>query len=170
VPPGAVFLPVLETLLRPATPADEPFLERLYASTRERELEAVPWPPEFKQDFLRMQSRAQRADYRRRFPEAEDRIILVGEEPAGRFYVDRNESVIRLVDISLLPEHRGRGIGGRLLGELLAEADSTGKPVRLMVERGNPARRLYLRLGFRVLNEDEIYCSMEWSSAHVDPT
>ena len=52
------------------------------------------------------------------------------------------------MDIALLPEYRGRGIGTALLEELLVEADATGRRVTIHVERFNPARRLYERLGF----------------------
>lgn len=153
-----------EPSLRPAAPEDEAFLDRLYASTREREMAAWPWPDGMKRDFLRMQAHAQRTDYGRRFPEARVEIILVGGAPAGRLAVDRSGGEIDLLDISLLPEHRGQGIGGRLLEGLLAEAARDGRRVRLQVERANPARRLYERLGFVPRGDDGVYCAMEWSS------
>jgi len=54
----------------------------------------------------------------------------------------------------LSADFRGRGIGSRLLKDLLRRADSIGKPVTLEVMHGNPARRLYLRLGFRQTSQD----------------
>ena len=56
-----------------------------------------------------------------------------------------------MIDIALLPDHRGRGIGARLLRDVLHEATAAGLPVRLSVERSNPARSLYERLGFRTV-------------------
>ena len=78
--------------------------------------------------------------------------------------VDRGEVEIRLVDIALLSQHRNVGIGSALLKDLLSEAQSTGKPVRLHVETSNRAMRLYERLGFTVLEERGIYQFMEWRS------
>jgi ribosomal protein S18 acetylase RimI-like enzyme len=85
----------------------------------------------------------------------------VDGRPAGRLYVGRWPQTIRIVDIALLPEHRGVGVGTRLLGGLLAEADAAGKPVSIHVERFNPAMRLYRRLGFEELEDKGVYVLME---------
>jgi ribosomal protein S18 acetylase RimI-like enzyme len=53
-----------------------------------------------------------------------------------------------IVDVALLPAHRGRGIGTALLTPILDEAERTGRAVSIHVARENPARRLYDRLGF----------------------
>ena len=58
------------------------------------------------------------------------------------------------------------GLGSALLGELLAEADRAGKPVRLHVEPFNPALRLYQRLGFTHVGDAGVYWFMErWPEA-----
>ena len=57
---------------------------------------------------------------------------------------------------------RNRGIGTRLLRELQEEARSAGKPLRIHVERFNPALRLYERLGFRQTEDKGIYLFLEW--------
>ena len=71
---------------------------------------------------------------------------------------------MRAHDIALLPEHRGAGIGGRLLQDLLTEAAASGKRVSIHVERFNPAMRLYERLGFTKQEEVGVYFRMEWSA------
>ena len=86
-------------------------------------------------------------------------------EPAGRLYVHRGPSEIRIVDIALLPEHRGGGIGTSLLEELSAEADAAGKSLTIHVERMNPALRLYDRLGFSVAEDKGVYLLLERSPA-----
>jgi ribosomal protein S18 acetylase RimI-like enzyme len=143
--------------LRPATAADEAFLLAVYASTREEELAAVPWDPATKDAFLRMQFAAQDGHYRQQFPGATYDVVTVDGEPAGRLYVDRGDTEIRIVDIALLPEHRGRGLGTALLAPILEE----GKTVSIHVERGNPARRLYARLGFVEVEEQGVYLLLE---------
>ena len=90
-------------------------------------------------------------------------VILVDGQPAGRLYVAREEDEIRIVDIALLPEYRNRGIGTTLLRGLQSEAAAAGKPLRIHVERFNPALRLYERLGFRRSTDRGVYLFMEWT-------
>jgi ribosomal protein S18 acetylase RimI-like enzyme len=88
-------------------------------------------------------------------------VILVDGKPAGRLYVHRRPSEIRIVDIALLPKHRGNGVGTRLLEDLLAEGDGAGKSVTIHVERMNPALRLYERLGFALGEDKGVYLFLE---------
>jgi GNAT superfamily N-acetyltransferase len=119
--------------LRPATREDEQFLRAVYAATRADELALVPWSDEQKRAFTDMQFDAQNADYRRNYPDAQYSIIEVKGVPAGRLYVDRCETDIRILDIALLPEHRRAGIGTKLLRELQNEAHTTGKALTIHV-------------------------------------
>jgi ribosomal protein S18 acetylase RimI-like enzyme len=146
---------------RPSEANDAELLFRIYASTRAEELAVVPWTPEQKEAFLRMQFALQDAHYRRGYAGVSFDLLVVGGTPAGRLYVARPPGEIRLIDIALLPEYRGRGIGGRILRDLAAEGDLAGVPVRLSVVRDNPARRLYERLGFRVTGDGGVYLFME---------
>ena len=149
--------------LRPATADDDAFLRRVYASTRADELDLLGWSEAEKQAFLAMQFEAQDRHYRAHFANARFDVIERDGAPAGRLYVDRAPGEIRIVDIALLPEHRGAGAGSALLRELLAEAAAHGQCVTIHVERSNPARRLYERLGFRVEADDgAVYLFMAW--------
>jgi ribosomal protein S18 acetylase RimI-like enzyme len=96
-------------------------------------------------------------------------VIVVGGEPAGRLYLDRSGSELHVLDIALLPPFRGRGIGSRLLGQLAAEADAASVPLTVYVEKQNPARRLYERLGFREVDEGPVYLLMERPPAASGP-
>jgi GNAT superfamily N-acetyltransferase len=147
---------------RPIAPDDAPFLYRVYASTREEELRPVPWTAAEKDAFLRQQFQAQHAFYQEHYEGARFEVILRDGQPIGRLYVARWAAEVRIVDIALLPEHRGAGIGTAILRDLLAEAGATGKPVRIHVERLNPARRLYERLGFVSIEDKGVYYLMEW--------
>jgi ribosomal protein S18 acetylase RimI-like enzyme len=150
--------------LRPVSPDDEPFLYSVYAGTREDELAPLGWDEARKKQFLRMQFNAQHRFYRDQFPTADFQIIMSGAQAIGRLYVDRREDEIRIVDIALLPEHRSAGVGGALMGDLLAEAARDRKPVRIHVERHNRALRLYERLGFVRIGDNGVYYLMEWSA------
>jgi ribosomal protein S18 acetylase RimI-like enzyme len=152
-----------QTALRPAGPDDEEFLFALYASTREEELSLVPWSPEEKRQFLRMQFHAQTAHYKSHSPAASFDVIVAGDERAGRLIVDRRPGEIHIVDIALMPEFRGRGIGSSYLKELAGEAHGRGVPLRIFVEFDNPAQRLYERLGFVCVAEHGAHRHMELS-------
>jgi ribosomal protein S18 acetylase RimI-like enzyme len=152
--------------LRRICAGDEGFLYRVYASTREEELAPLGWDETQKGAFLRMQFNAQHRYYQEHFPNADFQIVLAGDRPIGRLYVNRREDEITIVDIALLPEHRRCGIGSALLRAILAEADQTGKPVRIHVERFNPALHLYERLGFVKTGDTGVYFLMERASGH----
>lgn len=143
---------------------DREFLFRVYASTRAEELQQVPWDEQAKHNFLASQFGAQHRYYQQRFPHAEFQVILQEGEPAGRLYVDRRNDEIRIIDIALLPEFQRGGIGSELLKALLAEAAAAQLPVRIHVEKLNPALRLYERLGFRRTEDQDVYLLMEWTA------
>ncbi|MDQ6777591.1 MAG: GNAT family N-acetyltransferase [Actinomycetota bacterium] len=150
---------------RPATEADENFLYRLYASTRVEELAGTGWDESSKEAFLRMQYDAQTRSHRAGHPQASFDIILIDGRPAGRLCVDRDAEAIHVIDLALLPDHRGRSVGTQLLEELVQEGRTDGRRVTLNVERSNRARSLYERLGFRVIHTGEVYLDLEWSPA-----
>ena len=148
--------------LRDATEEDEAFLRHVYASTREQELALVPWNEEQREAFLTMQFEAQHLHYHSHFPEASYLIILKESEPIGRIYVLRKEEEIRIIDITLLPQHRNAGIGTSLIHELLHEADRTGKALNIWVEQFNPSRGLFERLGFLKVEEEGFNYLLEY--------
>ena len=150
------------TTLRPVRDEDWELLYRVYASTRQDELSAVPWSDGEKEAFLRFQFGAQRTYYAEVFSEADYYVVELEGEPVGRLYLDRRDDEIRLIDIALLGEYRGRGLGGELMADVLAEGSRKDLAVRIHVEHNNPAMRLYQRLGFRRIEEQGVYWLMEW--------
>jgi ribosomal protein S18 acetylase RimI-like enzyme len=149
-----------DVALRTARETDRDFLAGVYFSTREEELAPVPWSPDEKAAFLAQQFEAQSLHYARHYADASTDVIVVDGEPAGRLMVMRWEDEILIVDIALLPEHRSRGIGTRLLRPLIEEASHRGVPLTIHVERMNPALSLYRRLGFEEVGDEGIYLTM----------
>jgi ribosomal protein S18 acetylase RimI-like enzyme len=147
--------------LRAVQPDDNDFLLALYASTRREEIAMFGWSPEQQELFCRMQFTAQQSWYQSAYSSADFAIILDAAEPIGRIIVLRTPAELRLVDISLLPEHRGAGIGTMLISRLLDEANRAQLPVRLQVLNNNRARHLYERLGFVLCGGDDVYYQME---------
>ena len=139
------------------TDGDLPFVAALYASTRADEVASTGWPPEMQAAFLDQQHRAQHFHYRTAYPDGEWLLIERAGAPIGRLYLAGQDNMLLLVDISLLPAERGTGLGTAILKDLLA---GENRPVELHVERLNPARRLYERVGFEMVEEDVIYLRM----------
>jgi ribosomal protein S18 acetylase RimI-like enzyme len=152
-------------MLRPVEADDREFLYRVYASTRIEELAVVDWNDAQKEAFLREQFEAQDLWYRQHYARASYEIVEVDGRPAGRLYVHRGGNEIRIVDIALLPEHRGNGIGTAILRDLVDEADADGKAITIHVERFNPALRLYERLGFSVAEDKGVYLFLKRAPA-----
>lgn len=152
----------------PARPEDREILLRIYASTREEELATTDWGPEQKRVFVEQQFHAQDLYYREYYVGARFDLMKADGEVVGRLYVDRDQvrfpGEIRLMEITVLPEHRGRGLGGEILGELMEEARAAGRMLTIHVERFNRALSLYFRLGFRELEDKGVYLLLGWSA------
>jgi len=145
--------------LCPETPADAGFLEALYASTR-GDLDGLDAP--VRQSILRLQSSAREQQYRGNHPTADASVIVLDGLPIGRLLVNRTAGALVIIDIAILPEYRGAGIGRMQIENLLREAAASGRPVRLRVLETNPAIRLYQRLGFARTGTAGAYVEMTW--------
>ena len=146
-------------VLRKTTPADEPFLIQLFMDVRGDELRGAGLPEAQIEQLLMMQYNAQTQTYGGNFPDAEHSIIEVEGAPVGRMLTDRSEQCTRLVDISILSEERGKGIGSYCLEVLKKE----GERISLQVFAQNSgAIRLYQKHGFEFAAEDGMYLEMEW--------
>ena len=151
--------------LRGALPSDRPFLLALYASTRAEEFAHLGWPVEMERAFMQVQFEAQRSDYERRYPAAKCRVVELRRCPVGRLWVAKDARSLTVLDISLLAELRGRGIGSTCLRGVQQRAAKAGLAVELQVVVGNPAQRLYERLGFRNVGEAGVRQAMAWTPA-----
>jgi ribosomal protein S18 acetylase RimI-like enzyme len=82
-------------------------------------------------------------------------VVTLSDEAVGLLKVVRESQQWELVQIQLAPSVQGRGLGTALLRALISEARSNGVSLRLGVLKANPARRLYERLGFKIVAEKE---------------
>ncbi|GAA5526307.1 N-acetyltransferase [Herpetosiphon gulosus] len=149
--------------LRAATPKDESLLLNLYASTRAAELARVDWDETRKADFIKMQYHAQHAHYMQHYPDGNYQIVLYKAKPVGNWYTFQSLTLMRVLDITILPQFRGRGIGRQLMTQFIAEAKASQRRIRLYVYKENPqVSTWYERLGFQAVGGLSMYTEMEW--------
>ena len=165
--------------LQPVTPDDREVLLAVYASTRAEELALTDWSAAQRLAFVEMQFDAQSQHYAQQRPQAVCQLIVLGDGPTGgstggstggravgRLWVDREANSLHVLDITLLPQARGQGLGSVLLRELMAEAQQRCTQLTVSVEIHNPARRLYERLGFEAQGGLQgIYQRRAWQPA-----
>ena len=76
------------------------------------------------------------------------KVIQIGDTAAEILVVDRESTQIWLRQIYLLPENQRKGVGTRLVNDLLMEGTRANVPIRLRVLALNPALAFYVKLGF----------------------
>jgi GNAT superfamily N-acetyltransferase len=134
--------------LRPATENDREFF---WATRRDGFLPIVPdWDDP-----------AMRAQADREFDDLPVEIVEDAGERIGYLCVVDRPDHVWLDEVVLVEEARGRGTGTALVELVIERAAARGVPVRLGVLEHNPARRLYERLGFRVVHRDPPRLRME---------
>ncbi len=154
--------------LRPAGRDDERFLFDVFATTWADEVAALP-DPKLAAHVLRIQHTAQERRFDGRHPGCERFVVLHDGEPVGRLYLHIDDTMVHAVDMTLLPEFRSRGIGTRIVGDLLGLAREKGQSVTLRVPRRNPrAATLYRALGFRLVTVDDLDSYFEWTPSLTD--
>jgi len=149
---------LLSCTLRPATAADEPFLERLFTETLAG-LDGLP--PELRRHLAQTQYRGRALTYAAEYPYAENLIFTLEDgTPAGRHLLQRTEDGFHSIDLAVLPRYQGRGLATAALRQMQQEA----RVLTLRVLKGNPAERLYRNLGFQVTHETELHRHMTWQA------
>ena len=141
---------------------DMAFLLHLYSTTRWDEVLQAPWDDAQRHTFLKQQFQAQHSHYQSHYSKADYLLIIKDEKAIGRLYIDRDKTSICLIDITLIPECKYKGIGSQVLKELISEAQSSQKKIVIHVENYNPAYQWYLKLGFKQVEDKGVYQYMEW--------
>ncbi|KQY28975.1 GCN5 family acetyltransferase [Caulobacter sp. Root487D2Y] len=156
--------------LRPEVEADAPFRLALFRASRGPGWDQIPLPAEMLTKIMEQQFHAQTQGYRAAYPQARLEIVTVDAAPVGRLATDRGTDVLRLVDIAVVPERRGQGIGGAILRALMDEAAAAGTPVMLQVASDNlAAQRLYHRLGFVMTAANDTHLTLRWPAPSSTP-
>lgn len=164
-------VPIMDVLLRAATPQDDEFLLHLFAETQDQ-LSCFRSNQALWNSLVTMQYKGREMTYATQYPDALNSIICVDHGAAdmlrvGRLLVDRQPDHWRIVDIAILATYRNRGVGTWALKQCIFEGRNAAGALRLRVTHGNPAQRLYTRLGFRETAHDDLGIEMACQEAGI---
>jgi RimJ/RimL family protein N-acetyltransferase len=148
--------------LRPVTPEDESLLFAIYCSGRAQEMAGVPWTDDQKEAFLRLQFNSQTNYYRDYYSGSEHSIVLFNDIEVGRVQVVEDEGQLHILDITILTEYRGQGIGTPIIKKIMDRGATSNLPVIIYVETFSPSASLFRRLGFIVKEDDNVNFLFEW--------
>lgn len=140
---------------RVATDADAAWMRDLYFRSRTPEFAVVGLRDDALTTLLGQQFEAQRQAMAGEFPHADHFVITRDDAPVGRLVLAENDAAIHVADILVDVSQRGAGVGTAALREVLNRADATARAVTLRVDPHNPARRLYERLGFVLVDASD---------------
>lgn len=154
--------------LRPACAEDEGILFDVFSSTWQHAVATMP-DPAIRRHFLRIQHISQESRFATRYPDLERYVVVAGDESVGRLYLQWSDDTLQIVDVTLLPSHRNRGLGTGITTELMQQAAARGCRVALRVDRAEPRLvRLYSRTGFRLVSADHFDAHLEWDPGTAD--
>lgn len=157
-----ILLPKGKVGFRLAKDEDQTFLRDLFAAGREWEFAVTNWTAEDKRDFLDRQFAAKEQSYKLMFPKAVYHVIQMDDADIGRLTIERQDHCLKIIEFAITPSYQRRGIGTDILRSLLNEAQGGKVPVRISVEKGNPAMALYARHDFKVVEDLQTHFALEW--------
>jgi ribosomal protein S18 acetylase RimI-like enzyme len=131
---------------RRATNDDYDFLYALHVAAMREYVELLwGWEEKWQQEY-----------FARKFDPQIYQIIQIEGRDAGVVVVERRENTFYIALLEIMPEFQGRGTGTAVINELCDQARAGNLPMMLHVLKSNDlARRLYERLGFVVVSEEE---------------
>ncbi|MFC5475423.1 GNAT family N-acetyltransferase [Paraherbaspirillum soli] len=136
--------------LRPATAADQPFLQTLYRSARP-DLQLIDGEQDLIETVVTQQYAAQLQGAGESYPNAMHFVIEKTQHSIGGLVVDFGHNEVRVIYVAFIPTARGFGYGKAILQGVQQAAASSHCPVAAVVWHNNPgAKRIYLELGFQV--------------------
>ena len=129
----------MQYTIRQATTEDIDILDRIHTENMKGYVEKVyPWNPTL---------------FRDRFMPQDYQIIATKDKIIGFIKVVVSDTEIYLGEIQIKCNYQKQGIGTSLIKSVIQEAQKQSKQLWLKVIKGNPAERLYTRLGFTVVEE-----------------
>ena len=140
---------------RPATENDLDFLYSLHVATMKEYVDLFwGWDDEYQESL-----------FRRNYLPASVQIITWDGRDIGMLSVEEREEDVFLRIIEIHPDYQSQGIGTAIIKNMIAHGVDKRKPISLQVLKVNPAKGLYERLGFAVVEETESHYRMRTAIA-----
>jgi GNAT superfamily N-acetyltransferase len=104
---------------------------------------------------LHLDRAAQAASFQQQWDPTQVRIIAFDGSDVGWLQTVTQEDEVFVAQMFVDRPFQRRGIGTEVMKHLIGEAAHVNQAMRLNVVKINPAMRLYKRLGFQVIGEDD---------------
>ena len=82
-------------------------------------------------------------------------LLMQTNERIGVIKYKESDSFIEIMQLQILPLYQGKGIGKYVLKYFSELAQNRSKLLTLKVLKENPAKTLYKKVGFKIIDEDE---------------
>ncbi|SFC92270.1 GNAT family N-acetyltransferase [Pseudoalteromonas denitrificans] len=138
--------------LKRAKESDIPFLIKLRSQTMDAYLKKSAKPVDEQSHLMRIKYCFEHA-----------KIVCDNNKPIGLLKYYLSQSKWHIVQIQISPEYQGFGLGKTLLTNIITAAQKNNQSVCLSVLKSNPAKNLYLRLGFKIKMISEYEMTMVYS-------
>ena len=129
---------------------DIDFLYSLHVATMKEYVNKTwGWDETFQEDI-----------FRKKFIFSQIQIITLAGNDIGMIFLEERNKDMFLRVIEILPRHQRQGFGTTIIQKIIDDAARQRKEVRLRVLKVNPAKQLYDRLGFAVIEETSTHYIM----------
>ena len=145
----------MEIAFRSASSEDFEYCRRLYFEGMKDMIRKLNLNPE-----------AQATGFQEQWVLSEVQIIVLKGTDVGWLQTKTDEDELFLAQIFVDTPFQRRGIGTEVMHTLIAQAEEANKTIALAVVKINPALRLYERLGFQVVDEDNRKFYMRWNRSN----
>jgi ribosomal protein S18 acetylase RimI-like enzyme len=85
----------------------------------------------------------------------ESKIILLADKAIGVLKLKKEDDKIEIIQLQIEPKYQGRGLGQDILNGIIKRAEENNQMITLSVLKLNPARNLYEKMGFEIIEEDK---------------
>lgn len=134
----------------------EAFVKKLFVAHKVIELRAQEWPKILQKQICNQQYQLFEEQLKQEYKYLSDYVMKIDQKMIGRLVLDFQKTHIYFPYMAIIPEMQKQGIGKSIMQNLLAYSRNKGLPIYIKVAHDNHAIQLYPRLGFNVIDKNEL--------------